>query len=134
LTKPLTKNLWVFGKNNPLSKIIKTQLKQYGIEFKKSGLTVNNINFQWENHSFIFTLDDYNSKDNQVTWVIANSKKSIPGLIRKLPHYGKYGYLVFKGDEPKNVAKGTWPSSNIGLSHTFEEGTYPLPSKESWIK
>ena len=133
-TKPLTKNLWVFGKNNPLSKTIKTQLNQYGIEFKRSGLTVNNINFQWENHSFVFTLDDYNSKDNQVTWIIADSKKSIPGLIRKLPHYGKYGYLVFKGDEPKNVAKGTWPSSNIGLSHTFEKGTYSLPSKASWIK
>ena len=133
-TKPLTQNLWVFGENNPLSKTIKTQLNQYGIEFKKSGLTVDKINYQWESHSFVFTLDDYNSKDNQVTWVIANSKKSIPGLIRKLPHYGKYGYLVFKGDEPKNVAKGTWPSSNTGLSHTFEKGTYSLPSKVSWVK
>jgi len=69
-----------------------------------------------------------------VVWFVTPSKKSIPGLIRKLPHYGKYGYLVFEGDEPKNVVKGTWPSSREGLDYTFTKGTYPLSSKEPLIK
>jgi hypothetical protein len=30
----------------------------------------------------------------------------IRALGRKVPHYGKYGYLVFEGD--RNVAKGSW--------------------------
>ena len=128
LTTAPTRNLWVFGKNNKVSKEIKAQLKRYNVKVDKQGVTLDNKIFKWENHSFVFTLDGYDSKDNQVTWVVVSSRESIPGLIRKLPHYGKYGYLVFKGDQPDNVAKGAWPSSRAGLYHTFTKGTYPLPS------
>jgi hypothetical protein len=34
---------------------------------------------------------------------------------RKLPHYGKYSYLAFEGDEPTNVVKGQWSSSESPL-------------------
>jgi hypothetical protein len=36
-------------------------------------------------------------------------------LVRKLPHYGKYSYLAFAGDEPSNIAKGEWPVNNSPL-------------------
>jgi hypothetical protein len=36
---------------------------------------------------------------------------------RKIPHYGKYSYLVFK--EGVNQAKGTWPVSGSPLIHVF---------------
>ena len=38
-----------------------------------------------------------------------------PGLGRKLPHYGKYSYLGFEGEEPTNVIKGQWPASDSPL-------------------
>ncbi|MFQ5585929.1 MAG: M20/M25/M40 family metallo-hydrolase, partial [Thermodesulfobacteriota bacterium] len=41
---------------------------------------------------------------------------AIPGLARKLPHYGKYSYLAFEGSEPSNVLKGRWPTVNSPLS------------------
>jgi hypothetical protein len=40
----------------------------------------------------------------------------MPGLARKLPHYGKYGYLGFEGEEPTNVLKGEWPVVSSPLS------------------
>ncbi len=43
---------------------------------------------------------------------------AIPGLARKLPHYGKYSYLLFEGDEPTNVAKGEWATGTSPLSWT----------------
>ena len=107
---------------------------QYDVKTDEQGVTLDNKKFQWEKHSFVLTFNRYGSKDNTVTWVVASSEKSIPGLIRKLPHYGKYGYLVFKGDIPDNVAKGTWPSSGAGLYHTFKKGFYSLPSKISLFK
>jgi hypothetical protein len=33
-----------------------------------------------------------------------------------LPHYGKYSYLGFEGDEPTNVVKGQWPIVNSPMS------------------
>ena len=44
-----------------------------------------------------------------VAFVGADRASALPGLGRKLPHYGKYGLLGFEGDEPANVAKETWP-------------------------
>ncbi len=40
------------------------------------------------------------------TVVAASGPESIAGIGRKIPHYGKYGYLVFDGTT--NVAKGSW--------------------------
>ena len=129
-----TSNVWVFGKNNKLSKKIKTQLNRYEVEVNEQGVTLEGNYFNWENHSFVFVVSHKDSNNEQLVWLITQSKKSIPGLIRKLPHYGKYGYLVFEGDEPKNVVKGIWPSSREGLDYTFTKGTYPLSSKEPLIK
>ena len=40
---------------------------------------------------------------------------AFPGLGRKLPHYGKYSYLGFEGDEPVNTVKGQWPGADSPL-------------------
>ena len=129
-----TSNLWIFGKNNKLSKEINAQLNQHDVKVNEKGITLDGRYFNWANHSFVFALTHQNSDNKQIVWFVTPSKKSIPGLIRKLPHYGKYGYLVFEGDEPKNVAKGTWPPSRAGLDHTFAKGTYPLFSKVPLVK
>jgi PKD repeat protein len=129
-----TSNLWVFGKNNKLSQKIKAQLNRYNVEVNEQGVTLDGRYFKWRNHSFVFALSHHNSYNKQIVWLVAPSKKSISGLMRKLPHYGKYGYLIFEGDEPKNVVKGTWPSSRKGLEHTFTKGTYPLFPKAPLIK
>ena len=40
----------------------------------------------------------------------ATSAAALPGLARKLPHYGKHSYVAFRGDGADNVAKGQWPA------------------------
>ena len=54
-------------------------------------------------------------------WVAASTPSALPGLARKLPHYGKYGYLVFTGDEPRNILKGQWAPGDSALAHWFGE-------------
>ena len=44
---------------------------------------------------------------------------ALPGLARKLPHYGKYGYLVFAGEKPVNRIKGQWPAGASALQVWF---------------
>jgi aminopeptidase N len=48
-------------------------------------------------------------------WIAASDPAALPGLARKLPHYGKYSYLVFSGRAPDNQAKGQWPSGDSEL-------------------
>jgi hypothetical protein len=59
----------------------------------------------------------------------------VPGLARKLPHYGKYGYLAFTGAEPENVAKGSWRPVGSPLERILATGmtlppaAAPLPER-----
>lgn len=48
-------------------------------------------------------------------WLAASDPAALPGLARKLPHYGKYSYLIFTGSAPENQAKGQWPSGDSEL-------------------
>ena len=50
-----------------------------------------------------------------LAWLAVQAPEPLPGLTRKLPHYGKYCYLVFAGQAPDNRIKGQWPVSESAL-------------------
>ena len=54
-------------------------------------------------------------------WVATADVAALPGLARKLPHYGKYGYLLFTGSAPDNRLKGQWPAGDSPLMHWFTD-------------
>jgi hypothetical protein len=121
--------LWLFGKNNGVAQSLKPALKQFGVTFQKDRVTVEGKTFEWKDHSFVFTVPHPHDPTRSATWIIADDPESVPGLIRKLPHYGKYGVLVFAGQEPTNVHKGTWPAQRVGLMKIFQPGNYKLPKR-----
>ncbi|HWR98466.1 MAG TPA: M20/M25/M40 family metallo-hydrolase [Candidatus Methanoperedens sp.] len=47
------------------------------------------------------------------------------GLGRKLPHYGRYGFLAFEGAEPANIAKGRWSATDSPLARVLVAGEPP---------
>ena len=51
-----------------------------------------------------------------LTFVASPSTKMIPLLARKIPHYGKYGYVGFEGSDATNNLKGTWSQSTSPLT------------------
>src|SRR3569623_3113128 len=51
-----------------------------------------------------------------LVWLGADNIAALPGLARKLPHYGSASYLAFRGDEPSNVLKGQWQVLNSPLA------------------
>ncbi len=108
---------------------LKTALQKYGVVVGKEGIRIDGQSFPWQDHSFVFTVAHPDHPDHSATWVIAGSAKSLPGLQRKLPHYGRYGALVFKGAAPDNQFKSTWPAQRTGLLKTFTPGATPLPPR-----
>ena len=61
-------------------------------------------------------------------WLAAGETATLPGLARKVPHYGKYGYLVFTGTAPDNQLKGQWPPNDSPLIHWFGDRRPIQPS------
>jgi hypothetical protein len=52
-----------------------------------------------------------------------NEWSDVRSIVRKLPHYGKYSYLLFSGDE--NIKKGIWRIESSPLIHIFNKKNYP---------
>ncbi len=115
-------SLWVFGRHHPMGKAFIEQLEKSGIILTERGVQIHDKSYIWSNHSFVFTLPRTDQRKGIMTWVIAGNAESVPGLMRKLPHYGKYGYLVFEGSAPDNREKGIWPSNPVGLQKVFKGG------------
>lgn len=72
--------------------------------------TIGGESFGEGGHSFVIT--EAHPKNPELSWTLflPASAGAIPSIGRKIPHYGKYGYLVFEGD--RNVAKGEWASGD----------------------
>lgn len=76
-------------------------------------------------------LDSIGDSDYRVVgWVTSPVAEAIPGLGRKLPHYGKYSYLAFKGEEPSNFIKGQWPATGSALSMSVMDTPPSMPIPE----
>ena len=65
-----------------------------------------------------------------IGFVAIGSEAAAPGLAGKLPHYGKYSWLVFEGDEPKNTAKGEWSADDSPLRVDLRSDRTPLAPLE----
>jgi hypothetical protein len=64
-----------------------------------------------------------------VAWMAAADPAALPGLGRKLPHYGKYSYLVFSGQAPQIQVKGQWPAGDSELTLSLAPAADPLPTQ-----
>ncbi len=63
-------------------------------------------------------------------WLASSHPEAIPALARKVPHYGKYSYLLFEGAEAKNTLKGQWRVFHSPLIIPLTGGApSPLPPR-----
>jgi hypothetical protein len=81
----------------------------YKVSRTQKGIKIGDIEIAKENHAVVLTARNPENEDMALMLIAADRAQSLPGLGRKLPHYHKYSYLAFEGDEPANVAKGRWP-------------------------
>jgi hypothetical protein len=52
-------------------------------------------------------------------WIGASSAAAAQRLIGKLPHYSRYSYLAFAGDQAAIEAKGEWPVRDSPLNRAL---------------
>jgi aminopeptidase N len=101
--------------NRFLQKVLET-LSRYELRMDQESLQIGTSTISLENHSLVFTGRNPGNQDAALLFVTTDSPKALKGLSRKLPHYHKYSYLAFRGDEPQNIAKGRWPVTDSPMS------------------
>jgi hypothetical protein len=116
LSLPDNRAVWLFGIENLHIETIKRGISNYKVELNKSFIKINKKKFLFNANSIILAVKNSKDPSNNVALVVTDRVKALPGLGRKLPHYGKYSYLAFEGDEPTNIFKGQWPTINSPMS------------------
>ena len=108
---PADRAVWVLGSHNRWAQKLALPISAYGASVMPESIRfgAGAPDLPLKGHSFVFVVAHPVSPELSAGWVGGDSAAALPGLARKLPHYGKYSYLGFDGDEPTNVAKGQWP-------------------------
>lgn len=121
-TLPTEPMVWLFGASNRWRKHVVQGMGGKDYLEDKGQITIAGETFSQRNHSFVVTGSNPEQPTQTLGWVAATSPTAIPLLGRKLPHYMKYSYLVFEGDQASNRLKGQWQLADSALSITLPAG------------
>lgn len=105
---PADAAVWVLGYRNRFRAAVETAVAPYRVTWREASLTVQGQALNQDEHAVVLAGRDGATARARV-WVATDNPEAVPGLARKLPHYGKYSFLAFTGDAPDNVLKGQWP-------------------------
>ncbi len=105
--------MWLLGRTNALAAKLFASGGDYALDGEK--LAVDRESMPLAGHSAVIVRRHPGNLEKAIGWIFADGTVPLPGLGRKLPHYGKYSYLGFEGDEPVNVLKGQWTATDSPL-------------------
>ncbi len=112
---PTDKAVWILGYNNKFLNIVNRQLKKRNSFVLRDSVRFGEAVNSTAGRDFICVVRNPKNVNGAIVWFGLGNGKAVAGLVRKLPHYGKYSYLAFEGNEPVNIAKGEWEALNSPL-------------------
>ena len=120
---PETGAVVILGKENKFHRLIEKKVGS-GLEITHHELSVNGEKYPTNDLSYVIAAGSTRDIPVPVLWVVTDNPGAIPGLVRKLPHYGKYSFVLFNGSEPTNIGRGVWPVSNSSMARMVRYDTY----------
>lgn len=112
---PTDRSVWVLGRGNRFNASFLVPHGDVSIADFKSVLKIGDKEFPFAAHTFVAVRRHHKNPQKAIGWIVVDPPAAIAGLARKLPHYGKYSYLAFQGDEPANIVKGLSEASDSPL-------------------
>ena len=110
---PAAKAVWLLGRTNRFASAVFG--RQQGVKLAADAVDLDGEKMAFAGHTMVVVTRHPATLEKAVGWIVADPAAAMPGLGRKLPHYGKYSYLGFEGDEPVNTIKGQWQQSDSPL-------------------
>lgn len=118
---PTDQTVWIMGWQNKFSNALTAALAEQKVTYRQGMLQLDQQNYPQSEHAVVLTARQPSNPDKTLLWVASDHPKAIAELTGKLPHYRKYSYLVFKGDELTNIHKGQWPVTQSPLTQWLKQ-------------
>ncbi|MGC2047786.1 MAG: M1 family aminopeptidase [Gallionella sp.] len=116
---------WLFGWENKWRGEFQAALELSGATLTDQGAGIGSTEYSRSRHSLAVTA---HIGQTPAAWLAVPDAEKMAALARKLPHYSKYSYAVFEGEELNNLAKGVWPLTNSSLAIPVRQtdGSFPV--------
>lgn len=113
------KSLFILGglSENRLTKILSGNLPK-NFFLNEEAFMVNGTTYKSKDNALLVTLRNPKNKEKGIVLFLGFSPSTIEKSGSKIPHYGKYSYLVFSGG--KNIDKGTFAVTDNPLQRYLE--------------
>lgn len=121
-TLPSDRAVWILGRTNRLASAALAFDPNADPAQTKGAVTLGQDVVPVSDHSLVVIRRHPQNAEKAIGWISVEPGAAFPGLARKLPHYGKYSYVAFEGDEPTNTVKGQWEATDSPLIVEFERG------------
>jgi hypothetical protein len=90
-----------------------------GLVLQEQRFKINGKDYDRPSDSFFGVFRSSDHEGRVVAIFQPLSDKHAHEVARKITHYGRYSYLVFR--ECRNEAKGTWPVTESPMVYHWEE-------------
>jgi len=107
---PTDRSLWILGRDNPLAQQVFASVADYGVSAQADAVQIENNTFEYRDRSTVVVGRHPANPELAIGWIHIDDMVALPGMIEKLPHYGKYSYLSFTGAEPTIDVRSIWTS------------------------
>ncbi|ETX05758.1 MAG: hypothetical protein ETSY2_21095 [Candidatus Entotheonella gemina] len=114
--------IWLFGWENRWRSHMAQAVAPYQVTLAAGQADLAATVLTRTAHTAVLTARHPEAPGQTLGWLATDNPAAVPGLSRKLPHYGKYSYLGFSGDEPTNMAKGQWPILQSPMTVHLSQG------------
>ncbi len=123
---PGAASYWVFGGDNALARGLESSLAAYGAAVSSEAVTLDGRRFPREGNTFVLAGLCPGDTACSAALVISDAGEKLGLLASKLPHYGKYSWLVFDKDMV-SVASGIWKVTASPLAADLPGGPRAVP-------
>jgi aminopeptidase N len=127
---PADQAAWFFGPENRLAPSMFGGASSIDLKLGTDVIIAAGQEIPLEEHSAVIVRRHPDNEAMAVGWITVDPQEAFSGMSAKLPHYGKYSYLGFAGNEPTNMVKGEWQATDSPLRvdlRPAQERTAPLP-------
>ena len=128
-------SVWVLGRDNRFADTALRAAGAYGAQASTDGVELAGEPLPWSERSTVLVGRHPANPELALGLIHIDGVAAVPGMIEKLPHYGRYSYLSFFGDEPTNDVSGIWTSPDSPMQWLHPElasaPAFNLPAREA---
>lgn len=115
---PENSSSWYFGAQNKFAPLLSGYLDQYGAALNEKYFYDGKNTLDISSSTIVMAFYDHFNTALGAAYLISNSPSSLKTVAQKLPHYGKYSWLIF--DRNGNIsATGIWGKELSPLRFEF---------------